>query len=245
MDACRDRCAGKGRPVGEDVEVEEERHRPRGHHQYLRRRHRALVHAVGQPAGTRPGLDRIRHHRRLAFREPGAADTLPPAGTAPEADAAELRRATHAAIAGVTADLEAFHFNRAVARVHELANTLSDADPATAGGALREGLETITLLIGPMMPHLAEELWHMLGHDTLVADTPWPAADESLLVEDSMKIAVQVRGKMRGTIEVPTDAEQPLIEEKALGLPTVIAALDGAEIKKVIYVPNRIINLIH
>ena len=84
------------------------------------------------------------------------------------------------------------------------------------GGALREGLETVTLLIGPMMPHLAEELWHMLGHDTLVADSPWPVADESLLVQDTVKLAVQVRGKMRGTVEIPNDSDQETAEAAAL-----------------------------
>ncbi len=171
------------------------------------------------------------------------AATLPPPGSDP--GTSDARRAVHAAIAGVTEDLEAFHFNRSVARVHELVNALSDIDPATDGGALREGLETVTLLIGPMMPHLAEELWRMLGHDTLVADSPWPVADESLLVQDTVKLAVQVRGKMRGTVEIPHDADQATAEKAALALATVTAALDGAEIKKIIYVPNRIINVIH
>ncbi len=173
------------------------------------------------------------------------AGSLPPAGTAPEADAADLRRAVHAAIAGVTEDLEAFHFNRAVARIHELANALSDAGADAPGGALREGLETITALAAPMMPHLAEELWKALGHETLIAESPWPEADPALLIQDSVEIAVQVRGKMRGTIEVARDADQATAEEMALALPTVVAALDGNAVKRIIYVPNRIINVIH
>ncbi|MFT5488279.1 MAG: leucyl-tRNA synthetase [Alphaproteobacteria bacterium] len=177
-------------------------------------------------------------------------DTLPPIGTVPASDSApDLRRAVHAAIAGVTDDLEAFHFNRSVARIHELVNALSDADAIKDGGkdgaALREGLETVTLLIGPMMPHLSEELWRMLGHDVLVANSPWPVANESLLVQDTVKLAVQVRGKMRGTVEIPHDADQATAEQAALALPTVTAALDGDEVKKIIYVPNRIINVIH
>ncbi|MEX2453475.1 MAG: leucine--tRNA ligase [Rhodospirillaceae bacterium] len=169
-----------------------------------------------------------------------------PAGApADEAAAAALQRTVHIAVRGVTEDLEAFHFNRAVARVHELANALSDADPAAVGGALREGLETATLLIGPMMPHLAEELWRLLGHETLVVETPWPEADDALLVEETVRVAVQVRGKMRGTVEVARDAEQESVESLALALPTVVAALGGDAIKKVIYVPNRILNVIH
>ena len=174
------------------------------------------------------------------------AANLPPTGTEPDGNsAADLRRAVHAAIAGVTEDLEAFHFNRSVARIHELVNALSDADAAKDGAALREGLETVTLLIGPMMPHLAEELWRMLGHEKLVADSPWPVADEALLVQDTVKLAVQVRGKMRGTVEIRHDADQATAERAALALATVTAALDGDEVKKIIYVPNRIINVIH
>ena len=172
--------------------------------------------------------------------------TLPPIrnGTVNN-NVSDLRRAVHAAIAGVTEDLEAFHFNRSVARVHELVNVLSDPDVAKDGTDLREGLETVTLLIGPMMPHLAEELWQMLGHDKLVADSAWPVANESLLVQDTVELAVQVRGKMRGTVEIPHDADQATAEKAALALPTVTAALDGDKVKKIIYVPNRIINVIH
>jgi leucyl-tRNA synthetase len=174
------------------------------------------------------------------------AASLPPSGTDPDSDSATgLRRAVHAAIAGVTEDLEAFHFNRSVARIHELVNALSDADASKDGAALREGLEAVTLLIGPMMPHLAEELWRMLGHEKLVAESPWPVADERLLVQDTVKLAVQVRGKMRGTVEIPHDADQATAEQAALALATVTAALDGDEVKKIIYVPNRIINVIH
>ena len=158
---------------------------------------------------------------------------------------AEIRGAIHAAIAGVTEDLEAFHFNRSVARVHELVNILSDLELETDGDVLREGLEAVTRLIGPMMPHLAEELWKMLGHQTLVAESDWPAFDASLLIQETVKIAVQVRGKMRGTIEIANDADQAVAEAAAMALPTVTAALDGDEIKKIIYVPNRIINVIH
>lgn len=85
----------------------------------------------------------------------------------------------------------------------------------------------------------------MLGHDILVADSPWPVADDSLLVQDTVKLAVQVRGKMRGTVEIAHDADQATAENAALALPTVTAALDGDAIKKIIYVPNRIINVIH
>jgi len=160
-----------------------------------------------------------------------------------EADT-KLRQAVHATIANVTTDLEAFHFNRAVARIHELVNVLGNAPPAEHKASLRDGLKTLTLLLGPMMPHLAEELWHCLGQKTLVADCPWPTVDETYLKKDTIEIAVQVSGKLRGTIKIDRDADQSIAEKVALSLPTVAAALADRKIKKIIYIPNRIINVI-
>ena len=99
-------------------------------------------------------------------------------------------------------------------------------------------------LIGPMMPHLAEEMWVVLGHDDLVVETSWPTYDERWLVEDSVTIAVQVNGKLRATVELAKDAEQTLVEETAFDQAAVKGALDGKEIRKIIYVPNRILNVV-
>jgi leucyl-tRNA synthetase len=146
----------------------------------------------------------------------------------------------------VTADLESFHFNRAVARIYELVNALAELDgedDATAW-VRREGFETVTKLIGPMMPHLAEELWQKLGHSELVARSSWPTAEAGLLVKERVKIAVQVGGKMRGTIEIAADAPQAEAEAAAAALPTVAAALGDRPVRKIVFVPNRIINLI-
>ena len=174
------------------------------------------------------------------------ASSLPPIGQGPEAGVqSDLRQSVHQAIAGVTDDLEGFHFNRAVARIYGLVNIISDAKPGVCGAALREGLESIALLIGPMMPHLAEELWALLGHDTLVAENSWPIADRAFLTRDTVEIAVQVCGKLRGTIEIARDANQSIAEAAALSLSTVTAALAGKDAKKIIYVPNRIINVIN
>ena len=150
------------------------------------------------------------------------------------------------AIARVTEDLEAFRFNRAVAAIHELVNAIGEfsCDDETAAWALREGLEAVVHLAGPMMPHLAEELWHRLGHQSLLAETTWPEADPALLVADTVTIAVQVKGKTRGTIELPQDAPQDAAEVAALSLPTVIAALAVKPVLKIIFVPNRIINVV-
>jgi leucyl-tRNA synthetase len=157
-----------------------------------------------------------------------------------------VRQRVHQTIEGVTADLDQFHFNRAVARIYELVNVLSELPGVDASTAWvrREGFEIATKLAGPMMPHLAEELWQQLGHSDLLARTAWPVAETALLVMERTKIAVQVSGKMRGMIELPTDAPQGEAEAAARALPTVIAAVGDRPIRKIVFVPNRIINLI-
>jgi leucyl-tRNA synthetase len=163
--------------------------------------------------------------------------------------AESLRRATHKAIAGVTDDIEKFRFNRAVARIYEFANILADvkdsdlADPAGLA-ARREALETLTLLIGPAMPHLAEELWQRLGHGTLLAETAWPVADQRLVIDETVTVAVQVNGKLRATIHLPRDCGTAEAERAALAEPAVAKALDGKPPRKVIVVPNRIVNVV-
>jgi leucyl-tRNA synthetase len=181
-----------------------------------------------------------------------AADSLAPADAAPagpgEGAALELRRAAHKAVQGVTEDIEQFRFNRAVARIYELSNLASSAagDGATEGGgaALREILELLVRLIGPMMPHLAEELWQRLGHAEMLVDQPWPEADPALTIEDSVTLAVQVNGKLRGTIDLPRDAAEDAAQEAALAEPGVQRAMAGKPARKVIVVKNRIVNVV-
>jgi leucyl-tRNA synthetase len=169
------------------------------------------------------------------------------AAAASYSDAATaLRRQAHQAVVGVAADIEAFHMNKAVARVRELANALGsfqtkdDADAA----AYRESLELMIRCMNPMMSHLAEELWSLLGHETLLAETPWPAVDEKLLVADTVTIAVQVNGKMRATITLPANADQKQAQDIALADPGVQKAMDGKAVRKVIVVPGRIVNVV-
>jgi leucyl-tRNA synthetase len=155
-----------------------------------------------------------------------------------------LRRATHKTIAGVTDDIEKFRFNRAVARLYELANAIDELAPAAGGRARREALESIARLVAPMMPHLAEELWQRLGHDSLLAELPWPEAEAELLREDSVTIAVQVNGKLRATLQLPRDLAREAAEQAALGDEQVRRAMAGKTARKVIVVPNRIINVV-
>ena len=152
----------------------------------------------------------------------------------------------HRTIVAVSDDLDKFHFNRAVARIRELTNELEDLSPEEEGAdwVMRQGLETAVYLIGPMMPHLAEELWHSLGHQTLLADTPWPKAEADQLVEKNVTVAVQVNGKFRGTLDLPKDSDDQTAETGALALENVSAAIAGKPIRKVIIVPNRIINVV-
>ncbi|UFN48586.1 leucine--tRNA ligase [Roseomonas sp. OT10] len=177
------------------------------------------------------------------------------AGLDPARDRAALalRRETHGAIAAVSTALETFAFNVAVARIHGLANAIgeaSDTAPAT-GAARREALETLLRLAAPMMPHLAEELWSLLrprhgpeGEARLVAELPWPEADPALLVADTVKIAVQVLGKLRATIEVPVGAPEADILAAAEAEENVQRAIAGKPIRKRIHVPGRVVNFV-
>ena len=176
---------------------------------------------------------------------------LPPAplnGAPPDlsAGALALRRASHKTIAAVSEDIEQFRFNRAVARIHELANAVSELDAQDPGErwALREALEALVRLIGPMMPHLAEELWRMLGHEALLVDEDWPEADPELLIDDTVTVAVQVNGKLRATIELPLDAEEQAAEDQALAEPAVRRAMGERAARKIIVVRNRVVNIV-
>jgi len=182
---------------------------------------------------------------RFAQRLWRMVTSAPAANGAAADDAASLalRRIAHKTIAGVTDDIEKFRFNRAVARLYEFANALDDA--RTAGDAARrEALEIMTRLLSPMMPHLAEELWQGLGHKMLLAETAWPDADPALIVDDTVTVAVQVNGKLRATLTLPRDLAGEAAEQSALADENVQRAMAGKPPRKVIVVPNRIINVV-
>lgn len=174
-----------------------------------------------------------------------AADTPEPDGLG-DAETA-VYRDVHKTVHAVSEDLDKFHFNRAVARIRELTNTLEGLKTETPGASwvLRQGLDTLVRLIGPMMPHLGEEMWRQLGHtECLLADAPWPHADNRWLVDDTVTIAVQVNGKLRGTVDVAKDADQETVKEAALGIERIQAALAEKSPRKVIVVPNKIVNVV-
>ena len=187
-----------------------------------------------------------RLYRLVTMALPG----LPPAGTAPdgaEGAARKLRQATHRTIAAVTEALDGFAFNVAVARIHEFANALAEAgDDAALGPAKREALEAIARLVSPMMPHLAEELWSLLrpAEDALVAQLPWLDADPALLQAETVTLAVQVLGKLRGTIEVAVGADEATIFALAEAEENVQRSIAGKPIRKRIHVPGRVVNFV-
>ncbi len=177
------------------------------------------------------------------------------AGPAPALDRAaltpaqrSLRRQLHETIAKVSDDLDRRHaFNTAIAALMELLNALGRFDDASDNGrALRqEALVALTLLLNPITPHTSHALWQALGHgETLLEDQPWPAADADARVRDTLTLAVQVNGRLRGTIEVAADAAQATVEGAALAEPGVVRFLDGQAPKKVIVVPGKIVNIV-
>jgi leucyl-tRNA synthetase len=172
-----------------------------------------------------------------------------PATFGPEAQ--KVRKAAHRALANISDDIARLRFNRCVAHIYECANALSDAIGATETAplpdfawALREAGDILVRLFHPMMPHLAEECWAALGHKTLVATEAWPQVEPELLVENTITLPVQVNGKKRDEVTVPRGAGNAEIEAAVLVLDGVKKALDGKSPKKVIVVPQRIVNVV-
>ncbi len=159
-----------------------------------------------------------------------------------DGDVDTMRRKITRTIFDMTQDFDKFHFNKAVAHLRELSNALEAF--SDDGAVLKEGIEALVRLMSPIMPHIAEELWLHLGHKTLLVDTPWPQADAALLANDTVTMAIQVNGKLRATITLPKDMDQKLAEKAALDEPQIQKALDGKAPRKVIVVPNRIINVV-
>ena len=156
---------------------------------------------------------------------------------------AETRRVLHRTIAAVRDDMAELKFNTAIARLFELNNHLTKV-VADRGGAAREVAERLVLLLAPLTPHIAEELWRRLGHPESLAYEPFPVADPTELVDDAVEIPVQVNGKVRARIVVPADADAAATEALARADETIAALLDGATVRKVVVVPGRLVNFV-
>ena len=152
-----------------------------------------------------------------------------------------LARRLHRTVAGIGEDIEGLAFNKAVAKLYELVTALERAGPSATRV---EAIAALLLLVAPMMPHLAEEAWAMRGRDGLIADAAWPAVDPALLVDTQVTIAVQVNGKLRDTLTAPKGADRAALEAMARGSDKIIAILEGREPRKVIVVPDRLVNLV-
>jgi leucyl-tRNA synthetase len=152
-----------------------------------------------------------------------------------------LDRKLHQTIDGVAKDIEALSFNKAVAKIYELANAIEKAAPSASRSA---AIKTLSLLVAPMVPHLAEEAWADMGQSGLIADAIWPEVDPALLVDDEVTIAVQVMGKLRDTITIAKGMPKDQLEALALAAPNVARITDGATPKKIIVVPDRLVNIV-
>lgn len=161
-----------------------------------------------------------------------------------------LRKHAHRMLDGVTQEIESLSFNRAIAQIYEFTNalsaTISDGEKSGSrdGAVLREGFEFLIIAMAPMMPHLASECWELLGHDTVLVDIAWPRVEKSLLSDDSVTIAVQVNGKRRDELTIARGASRQDVEAAALKLDNVVRAIGDKQIRKVIVVPEKIVNVV-
>ncbi len=231
------------------------------HGRQVRRRHRAPLHALRRPAGEGHRLVRRAGGRPVPLPDPGLAPLPRPPGLLrrpaarrwprPAGEFLELRRRTHRTIKKVTEAFEAdLKFNTGIAALMELVNELYAAEPKAEAeqAAVREALVALAALLGPFAPHVAEELWHeVLGppaRDRLLAEEPWPAFDPALVAADTVTIAVQVNGKLRGEVQVAAAAAEAEVRALAEADEKVKGHLAGKAVRKVVYVPRRLINFV-
>jgi len=153
-----------------------------------------------------------------------------------------LRRQIHETIAKVNDDLSRrYTFNTAIAACMELLNALNRGENSAV---VKEGLEAVILMLSPIVPHICQKLWEMLGHDGLIIDAPFPQVDESALIKSTLQLTVQVNGKMRAQLEIPANADQKMVEELALNNPNVQRFTDGKQPVKIIYVAGKLLNIV-
>ncbi|MCA0918861.1 leucine--tRNA ligase [Pseudooceanicola nanhaiensis] len=188
---------------------------------------------------TAAGAEAAHRHLSRVYRIAAEIDAAAPAD-ATEDEA--LLREMHKAVRDVTLGIESFGFNASIARLYAFTNALGKSKAGAA--AKREAALVLAQLMSPMTPHLAEEVWSLLGGEGLIADAPWPQADEAMLVEDTVTLPIQVNGKRRGEITVPRDMPKDEVEKLAMSSKAVIRTLDGAQPKKIIVVPGRIVNVV-
>jgi leucyl-tRNA synthetase len=174
-----------------------------------------------------------------------AAPALDPSALSDEER--NLRRAVHKTLKKVTEDIdERFHFNTAIAAVMELMNTLQGARLNTpqAAAVMKEALELVVVMLAPFVPHITEELWQLLGHSTPLSATTWPAWDSEAVVDEELLVVVQVNGKLRSKLSVAVGVDEETIKQLALADDKVKVFTDGLQVRKVIYVPGKLVNIV-
>ncbi|MFP4274856.1 MAG: leucine--tRNA ligase [Paracoccaceae bacterium] len=190
---------------------------------------------------TAAGAEAAHKHLARVHRIVSEIAAMPAEPGPAEADEALLRD-MHKTIHEVTQGVDSFGFNAAIARLYAFTNTLARSQ--AGGAARRQAATALAQLMSPMTPHLAEELWQLLGGEGLLVDAPWPEADPAMLVSDTVTLPIQINGKRRGEITVPADAAKDEVEKAALASDAVVRALDGGQPRKVIVVPGRIVNVV-
>jgi leucyl-tRNA synthetase len=167
-------------------------------------------------------------------------------GSSPEAEQQTLRHLSHKTLKKVTGDLARFGYNTAIAALMEYVNGLTKArnTPVAGTPAWEEARRLLTLMLAPMAPHIAEEMWERLGEPYSVHQQPWPRWDEALAAEETVEVVVQVNGKVRDRMVVPAGTERQALESEALGLPKVKSALDSSSVVRVIVVPDKLVNVV-
>jgi leucyl-tRNA synthetase len=185
--------------------------------------------------GVRGFLDRV---WRMIVNDRSEALELNPAVQSCQ-PTTEQNRVLHRTIAGVTEDIEGLRFNTAIAKMMEFTNYFTKADPRP-----KEAMEQFVLLLSPFAPHIAEELWQLLGHGDTLAYENWPVADPRLLQEETVEIPVQIQGKVRSRIQAPVDAPADQLEALARADARIRELLSGRQVVKVVVVPGRLVNFV-
>jgi leucyl-tRNA synthetase len=171
----------------------------------------------------------------------------PPSRGAGEATAEadrNLTRAMHKYVKAISDDMEKFRFNTMLAKMMEYVNALTAARDSVSAGVWNQAVEKLVLMVAPSAPHLSEELWHRLGHKKSVHLQEWPKWEEALTVEEVVTLVVQVNGKVRDKLEIAPGATKEDVKRMVLERPRVQQFLDGKQIRDVIYVPNRLVNVV-
>jgi len=190
-------------------------------------------------------------HRLVMDLNPHFPETPAEMPTELSEQSQKIRQQTHKTIKAVGQAVEAFQMNKAVAVIRTFSNAIEAAAKETyyvesreGEAVIREAIESLIIMLNPLIPHLAEELWQTLGHETMLTETPWPAVDENLLTADTVTIGVQVNGKVRAQITLAPDAPEDTARETALSQDNVQKFIDGKQVRKFIYVPGKIVNVV-